>query len=61
LAGMMDVPFELTAEKRCALYAVADLYVATGTEGGDSFVEEAHLCELLFCRALPPPSCLRAI
>jgi hypothetical protein len=44
LAGMMDVPFELTADKRCAMYAVADLYVATGANGSDSFVEEARSC-----------------
>jgi hypothetical protein len=44
LAGMMDVPFELTPDKRCAMYAVADLYVATGANGSDTFREEARSC-----------------
>jgi len=47
LAGMMDVPFELTPDKRCAMYSVADLYVAIGTEGADPFVAEARLCGVL--------------
>jgi hypothetical protein len=44
LAGIMDIPFELNAEKRCAMYAAADLYVAVGAEGADSFAGEAKLC-----------------
>jgi hypothetical protein len=44
LAGVMDIPFELNAEKRCAMYVAADLYVAVGAEGADSFAGEAKLC-----------------
>jgi hypothetical protein len=47
LAGMMDVPFELTPDKRCAMYAVADVYVSGGSDGGGLFESEARLCELL--------------
>jgi hypothetical protein len=47
LASMLDVPFELTPEKRCALYSMADVYVAGGGEGNRPFESEAQLCELL--------------
>jgi hypothetical protein len=47
LAGLMDVPFELTAEKRCALYSMADVYVAGRRDGDGAFEIEARLCELL--------------
>jgi len=51
----MDIPFELTPDKRCAMYAVADLYLAAGSEELDSFAAEARLCELLVGAALPRP------
>jgi hypothetical protein len=61
LAGLMDVPFELTPEKRCALYAVADLYVIvdkqnysrplvqmiTESHRKDSNIQEAKNCGLM--------------
>jgi len=47
LAGMLDVPFELTPEKRCALYSMADVYVDTSGEGGNCFTAEARLCQIL--------------
>ena len=52
LAGMMDIPFELTPDKRCAMYAVADLYLAAGSEESDPFAAEARLCEVLVGAAL---------
>jgi hypothetical protein len=50
LAGIMDVPFELTPDKRCAMYAVADLYLEMGTKGLDQFSAEARLCGALVGR-----------
>jgi hypothetical protein len=47
LAGMLDAPFELTPEKRCALYSMADVYVDTSSEGADRFTAEARLCQIL--------------
>jgi hypothetical protein len=49
----MDIPFELTAEKRCALYSMADVYVAAGSDGEGPFEAEARLSELLVASGLP--------
>jgi predicted O-linked N-acetylglucosamine transferase (SPINDLY family) len=61
LAGMMDVPFELTPDKRCAMYAVADLYLAAGSEESDPFADEARLCELLVGAVPPRPPGMRSL
>jgi hypothetical protein len=52
LAGILDVPFELTPDKRCALYSMADVYVAARGEDLDPYTAEAQLCELLVATAL---------
>jgi hypothetical protein len=52
LTGMLDVPFELNAEKRCALYSMADVYVAALRDGDGPFETEAQLCELLVASRL---------
>jgi hypothetical protein len=61
LAGVMDIPFELNAEKRCAMYAAADLYLAAGSEESDPFAAEARLCALLVGAALPRPPGTRSL
>jgi len=53
LAGLMDIPFELTAEKRCAMYSMADVYVAARRDGDGPFEIEARLCELLVASSMP--------
>jgi hypothetical protein len=53
MKAVMDIPFELTVEKRCALYSIADLYVAVPSEDCESFVAEAQECELLVANFKP--------
>jgi hypothetical protein len=61
LEGLMDIPFELTPDKRCAMYAVSDLYLAAGSEDSDPFAAEARLCELLVGAVLPRPPGMRSL